>query len=45
MDQKTKKLVGVGLFTAIVVVLQVLAVVIRPTGLFTISLVLGNLKE
>lgn len=40
MDQKTKKLVGVGLFTAIVVVLQVLAVVIRPTGLFTISLVL-----
>lgn len=40
MEQKTKKLVGVGLFTAIVVVLQVLAVVIRPTGIFNISLVL-----
>lgn len=40
MEQKTKKLVGVGLFTAIVVVLQVLAVAIRPTGLFNISLVL-----
>lgn len=40
MEQKTKKLVGVGLLTAIVVVLQALAVVIRPTGLFNISLVL-----
>ena len=40
MDQKTKKLVGVGLLTAIVIVLQALAVAIRPTGLFNISLVL-----
>ena len=40
MEQKTKKLVGVGLLTAIVVVLQALAVVIRPTGIFNISLVL-----
>lgn len=40
MEQKTKKLVGVGLLTAIVVVLQALAVAIRPTGLFNISLVL-----
>jgi len=40
MRQKTKKLVGIGLLTAIVVVLQALAVVIRPTGLFNISLVL-----
>jgi len=41
MNEKTKKLVGIGLFTAIVIVLQVLAVVIRPTGIFTISLVLA----
>lgn len=40
MEQKTKKLVGVGLLTAIVVVLQAVAVAIRPTGLFNISLVL-----
>lgn len=40
MEQKTKKLVGVGLLTAIVVVLQAVAVAIRPTGIFTISLVL-----
>ena len=40
MRQKTKKLVGVGLLTAIVVVLQALAVAIRPTGIFNISLVL-----
>ena len=40
MSNTTKKIVGVGLFTAIVVVLQVLAVVIRPAGVFNISLVL-----
>lgn len=40
MSNTTKKIVGVGLFTAIVVVLQVLAVVIRPSGVFNISLVL-----
>ena len=40
MEQKTKKLVGIGLLTAIVVVLQVVAVAIRPTGVFNISLVL-----
>lgn len=40
MEKKTKKLVGVGLLTAIVVVLQALAVAIRPTGIFNISLVL-----
>lgn len=40
MQQKTKKMVGVGLLTAIVVVLQALAVAIRPTGIFNISLVL-----
>ena len=40
MEQKTKKLVGVGLMTAIVIVLQALAVMIRPTGIFNISLVL-----
>lgn len=37
---KTKNLVGIGLFTAIVVVLQVLAVGLRALGLFSISLVL-----
>lgn len=36
----TKTIVGVGLLTAIVVVLQALAVFIRPSGIFTISLVL-----
>lgn len=40
MRQNTKKLVGVGLLTAIVVVLQAVAVAIRPTGIFNISLVL-----
>ena len=40
MEQKTKKLVGLGLLTAIVIVLQAIAVAIRPTGLFNISLVL-----
>lgn len=40
MEQKTKKIVGIGLLTAVVVVLQALAVVIRPTGIFNISLVL-----
>lgn len=37
---KTKNMVGLGLFTAIVVVLQVLAVGLRAMGLFSISLVL-----
>ncbi|MBQ7776672.1 MAG: ECF transporter S component [Lachnospiraceae bacterium] len=40
MRNNTKKLVGIGLLTAIVVVLQAVAVAIRPTGLFNISLVL-----
>ena len=40
MSNTTKKIVGVGLFTAIVVVLQVLALVIRPMVVFNISLVL-----
>ena len=40
MKSNTKTIVGVGLLTAIVVVLQALAVFIRPTGLFNISLVL-----
>lgn len=40
MRQNTKQLVGVGLLTAIVVVLQVVAVMIRPSGVFNISLVL-----
>lgn len=40
MQQKTKKMVGVGLLTAIVVVLQAVAVAIRPMGVFNISLVL-----
>lgn len=37
---KTKNMVGLGLFTAIVVVLQLLAVGLRVLGLFSISLVL-----
>lgn len=37
---KTKNMVGLGLFTAIVVVLQVLAVGLRALGLFSVSLVL-----
>lgn len=36
----TKTIVGVGLLTAIVVVLQALAVFVRPSGIFNISLVL-----
>lgn len=40
MEKKTKKIVGVGLLTAVVIVLQALAVAIRPTGIFNISLVL-----
>ncbi len=40
MSNKTNKIVGLGLLTAIVVVLQVLAVAIRPSGVFNISLVL-----
>ena len=39
-NTRTKTIVGIGLFTAIVVVLQALAVALRPTGLFSISLVL-----
>jgi uncharacterized membrane protein len=38
MAQKTQKLVGVGLLTAIVIVLQALSVIIRPTGIFNITL-------
>ena len=40
MNNKTKKMVGVGLFTAIVVVLQLLGGGIKVGGLFSISLVL-----
>ena len=40
MNTKTKNMVGMALFTAIVVVLQVLAVGLRALGLFSISLVL-----
>ncbi len=40
MEKRTKKIVGVGLLTAVVIVLQALAVAIRPTGIFNISLVL-----
>lgn len=36
-----KRLAGIGLLTAIVVVLQVLAIAIRPLGIFNISLVLA----
>ena len=39
MRQKTKTMVGVGLLTAIVVVLQALAVTI-PVGIFNLNLVL-----
>lgn len=38
MQQKTKKLVGVGLLTAVIIVLQAMAVIIRPTGIFNITL-------
>ncbi len=37
---KTKNMVGMGLFSAIVVVLQLLAVGLRALGLFSVSLVL-----
>lgn len=40
MNEKTKKIAGTGLLTAIVVVLQIVAVVIKPTAIFSISLVL-----
>ena len=40
MNSKTKTLVGVGLFTAIVVVLQLLGGGIRVGSVFSISLVL-----
>lgn len=40
LQQNTKTIAGVGLLTAIVLVLQALAVLIRPTGFFNISLVL-----
>ena len=40
MNSKTKTMVGIGLVTAIVVVLQLLAVGLRALGLFSISLVL-----
>lgn len=40
MNNKTKKMVGIGLFTAIVVVLQLLGGTIKVGGLFSISLVL-----
>ena len=39
MSEKTKKIVGIGLFTAIVIVLQAMAITIR-FGIFNISLVL-----
>ena len=40
MNNKTKKMVGIGLFTAIVVVLQLVGGAIKVGGLFSISLVL-----
>lgn len=40
MNTKTRNMVGIGLFTAIVVVLQLMAVGLRALGLFSISLVL-----
>ena len=40
MNKKTKNMVGIGLFTAIVVVLQLLGGGIRVGGMFSISLVL-----
>ncbi len=40
MNTKTRNMVGIALFTAIVVVLQLLAVGLRALGLFSISLVL-----
>lgn len=40
MKESTKKLTGLGLITAVTIVLQLFAVVIRPTGFFNISLVL-----
>lgn len=40
MNTKTRNMVGIGLFTAIVIVLQLMAVGLRALGLFSISLVL-----
>lgn len=40
MKANTRKITGIAMLTAIVVALQVVAVLIRPTGLFNISLVL-----
>lgn len=40
MNTKTKNMVGIGIFTAIVIVLQMMAVGLRALGLFSISLVL-----
>ncbi len=40
MNESTKKITGLGLLTAVTIVLQLLAIAIRPTGLFNISLVL-----
>ena len=40
MNKRTKNMVGIALFTAIVVVLQLLAVGLRAMGLFSVSLVL-----
>ena len=40
MNNKTKNMVGIGLFVAIVVVLQLLAVGLRLLGMFSLSLVL-----
>lgn len=40
MNTKTKNLVGIGIFTAIVVVLQMLGGAIKVGGMFSISLVL-----
>ncbi len=40
MHIKTKRLAGTGLLTAVVIVLQLLAIIIRPTGIFNITLCL-----
>ena len=40
MHKKTKRLAGTGLLTAVVIVLQLLAIIIRPTGIFNITLCL-----
>lgn len=38
MNQRTRKMVGIGVLTAIVVVLQCIAAFIKPTGIFSITL-------